>query len=565
MGASAISASPQTADEAAATTRDSLTVAAWTAISRTTGLLRVVVVGAVLGPTYLGNAYQFTNSVPNLVYYGLLGGALVSSLLVPALVRHISGQDEVSTTRVARGFLGSAALAALAVVPLVGVGVPLVLHLGSGGAAAEVARAQVTVATVLVALLVPQIVCYAVIATSVAVMNARQRFALAAAAPTVENLGTIAVLGTVFAVYGQGREVTSTGPAELVLLGGGSTLAVVAHAALQWWGARRAGVTLRPTAGWRDPEVRSLLRRAGLATVQAGLWSAQVIVLMAFANRVAGGVVAVTIALNFFFLPTALAAAPIALAVLPRLAAHSTGGRSAQYDDATSRAESLAVFVAIPAAAGYVALAGRLTHAIAFGSMTDPQAEHLLQVALTGLGIGVIGHALVTVSVYASYARDDVRTPLRAMFCQAGVALSAMACSTFAEGTAALAIATGGLAGGTFVGAAMLARKLIRERKHRAAVLGSIGRAAVAAAAIAVPLWALDRFAGKWTGSRSASIMILVGEIAIGVVGYAFLHARFRSPELDLLRDAVRSGRSRSQTAGSAAAGGSSVQSAVGP
>ena len=52
-------------------------------------LARFAVVGAVLGPTFFGNTYQFTNSLPNLVYYGFLAGSLFSSLLVPALVRHI--------------------------------------------------------------------------------------------------------------------------------------------------------------------------------------------------------------------------------------------------------------------------------------------------------------------------------------------------------------------------------------------------------------------------------------------------------------------------------------------
>jgi peptidoglycan biosynthesis protein MviN/MurJ (putative lipid II flippase) len=78
------------AGELRASTRDSVTVALWTAVSRATGLVRVAVIAAVLGPTYLGNTYQFTNSVPNLVYYGLLGGALVSSLLVPTLVKHLA-------------------------------------------------------------------------------------------------------------------------------------------------------------------------------------------------------------------------------------------------------------------------------------------------------------------------------------------------------------------------------------------------------------------------------------------------------------------------------------------
>ena len=81
--------------------RDSMTVAAWTIISRVTGVIRFAVIAAVLGPTFFGNTYQFTNSLPNLLYYGLLAGSLFSSLLVPALVRHIDAHDQRASERIA--------------------------------------------------------------------------------------------------------------------------------------------------------------------------------------------------------------------------------------------------------------------------------------------------------------------------------------------------------------------------------------------------------------------------------------------------------------------------------
>ena len=62
--------------------RNSLTGSVWTLISRMTGLVRIVVVGAVLGATYLGNTYQAINSLPNLIYYQLLAGSLFAVPLV---------------------------------------------------------------------------------------------------------------------------------------------------------------------------------------------------------------------------------------------------------------------------------------------------------------------------------------------------------------------------------------------------------------------------------------------------------------------------------------------------
>ena len=78
------------------TTRDTALLSAGTAVSRLTGVLRVVMVGAVLGPTYLGNAYEVSNSLPNLVYYGFLAGSLTSAIVVPALLRAAGRLAEIA-------------------------------------------------------------------------------------------------------------------------------------------------------------------------------------------------------------------------------------------------------------------------------------------------------------------------------------------------------------------------------------------------------------------------------------------------------------------------------------
>ena len=80
--------------------------------------MRVVVVGAVLGPTYFGNTFQLTNSLPNLIYYGFLAGSLFSSLLVPALVHHIDRADRARSAAVSGGFLGVAWAVMALVVPV---------------------------------------------------------------------------------------------------------------------------------------------------------------------------------------------------------------------------------------------------------------------------------------------------------------------------------------------------------------------------------------------------------------------------------------------------------------
>src|SRR5256886_396075 len=346
-GATAIEPDDHVRGVAAA--RDSTTVAVWTIVSRVTGLVKFAVIGAVLGPTFFGNTYQLTNSLPNLMYYGLLAGSLFSSLLVPALVRHIDVGDRQASERVAGGFLGITLVALLVIAPLGIILGPLVLSFAAlaGGPQIADAAAQMRVGLLLIAMFIPQIFFYGVVGTATAVMNSRDRFALAAAAPAVESLGTMAVLGAAALLYGTRTSLTNVPSGEIALLGLGTTGAVALHAATQWWGGRRAGVVLKPRPGWRDPEVRALIRRALPSIAQAGLDSFQVLVLLMVANRLPGGVIAFQIALNFYYLAIAIGAQPVALSVLPRLSRMHLDGDTTAFRDTLVRGLAMGFLVTI--------------------------------------------------------------------------------------------------------------------------------------------------------------------------------------------------------------------------
>ena len=70
--------------------RSNLVVAAGTALSRVTGLLRVFVFAYVVGQTLVADAYKLANETPNIVYDLLLGGVL-SATLVPLFTSFMGG------------------------------------------------------------------------------------------------------------------------------------------------------------------------------------------------------------------------------------------------------------------------------------------------------------------------------------------------------------------------------------------------------------------------------------------------------------------------------------------
>jgi murein biosynthesis integral membrane protein MurJ len=521
------------ATAAASAAGDSLTVAAGTMVSRITGLARFAVVGAVLGPTFTGSTYQFTNSMPNLIYYGFLGGALFPSLLIPALVRHLDLGDRRALERIAGGFLGVTLTAMVAITPLALILGPLALKTAVLGGPHAVGAAEVRVGRLLILLLIPQMFLYGVVGTATAVMNAHRRFALAATAPAVENLGTIAVLLVTGAVYGTSRSITNLPIGEILLLGLGSTGAVALHTAIQWWGARRAGVTLLPRLGWRDSEVMAVARRAVPALTQTGLDAFQLLVLLIAANRVPGGIVALQIALSFYFISNALGIAPVALSLLPRLSRMHLDGDTTGFRDTLVRGLALGFFVTIPAGVGYLVLAVPLAKVVSFGQMDSSAGVALVAGALAALSVAVVAQTAFMIATYASYARKDTRAPLRSMMVQTITCLALVSLSLLVHGTAILIVLGLSVSGAAVAAACHLMTRVWRTLDVRGTqrLTPSLLRFTAGAVIMAVPAWLVGTVVSRVLGPKPGTIVAVL----VGVTVYVAVEALWRTPEVGWL------------------------------
>jgi len=520
---------------------DSLSVAVWTLVSRFTGVLRGVVVAAVLGATYFANTYQFTNSLPNLIFYGLLAGALFSSILVPALVPYVDSGDARAAARTAGGLLGVSVIGMLALVPLAALATPVLLRFGSMGATdPAAAQGQERIRSVVVLFLLPQVAVYAIVGTATAVQNSHRRFALASAAPALENIGTIIVLGLVAVLYTRAAREHQVPSSLVLLLGVGSTAAVLLHASVQWWGARRVGVVLLPRAGWRDPKVREVIRRARPAAVQAGLEAVQFAVLLLAADRVAGGVVAFNLAMSFFFLPVALGATPVALSMMPRLSRMTGPDQAAMFRDTYIQSLGFAAFLIIPAAIAYVVLAGPLSGAIGFGGFGSGDAHHLIAASLTGLALGIIGQTMFLVTTYACYARGNTALPLRGMLLQASVTFCVIAATYLLHGPAVLTGLGLGLSAGTITGSVYLVRHLWRELPHGGESLVRPLLYTLAGSAIMIgPAWATARFLDDHVDSRVGHVAAMLAATVVGASCYFAVEALLHAPQMQWISGAL--------------------------
>jgi putative peptidoglycan lipid II flippase len=524
---------------------NSVSGALWTAVSRLSGLAQTLTVGAILGATYLGNTYQSINSLPNIVYYQLLSGSLFASILVPPLVHHLDAGDAAGARRLARGFLGTLLVLAVALALVLLAAGPLILHaLTIDVAEPAAAAAARRIGLVLLAIFVPQVVLYTVAGTGAAVMNADGRFALAAGAQTVENLGMIVTLLLAGAIFGTANGITSVPPAEILLLGLGTTTAVALHTGCQWFGARTSGIVLAPSRGWRDPAVREVLARVPPTLAYTGLAAAQVFGVLVVADRVRGGLVAFQFGMNFFYLPAAVVTWPIARAALPQLARLERAGDHVQMRVELFRATGLAAFVTIPAAVAYLVLAPALARAVTFGNLATQTGVSLVTASIASIALAVIGDGAFILATYACYARKDARTPLRSMLLRTGITLGCLA-AAWGLGLPVLPTLGLSLSVGSLAGAAHLWRAVLRGARvahpdpSPLRLRRSLARTGLASITMAPPALLVAAVLGRTLHGQVGEALAFAGAALVGAVVYLGVQRATGAEELSALRDVV--------------------------
>jgi putative peptidoglycan lipid II flippase len=523
--------------ETGAVATNSVAVAFWTSVSRASGFVRIAVVAAVLGPTYVGNIFQATNNIPNLTYAALTG-ALFSNLLVPSLVRHIDAGDAKATARLAGAFLSAALLAFGIVAVAAMLAAPWILRLLSIGVVDEsAAAAQRHAGTLLLIMFMPQLLLYVVVGTCEAVMNAHGRFALPSAAPALENVGIIATMIATAVIYGTGDALADPGTGQLLLLGLGTTASVALHAAAQWWGTWRVGIPLVPRRGWwREPEIRDIVHRAVPSLGYSILAIMQPFGAMVVANRVAGGVLAFEFARLFYALATAIGAKPVAVALLPRLSRLFHAHDLQRFRDELVRGAALVAFLVVPAAVAFSVLSQPIARAVTFGQMATPQGLALLVPSLASLGPAVIGTSALLLATYACYARKDATAPLRAVVLQTVVAAAGMALAFVVPATG-VALLTLGLtiSVSELTGGCRLAWHVRRALPARGeSLLRPLSRTFGAAAVMAVVAYAVaHELAGRLSFRSGDQITMVVTALA-GAAAYLLVQRLCRAPELAL-------------------------------
>jgi len=442
--------------------RSSAGMAVGTLVSRATGFLRTLVLVYAIGTSYLGNAYNNANTLPNTVYYLMLGG-IFTSVVVPLLVRAARRDPDRGEAYAQRVFnLGALALLVVTVVATA-LAAPLVYLY-----APTIHGTQHSLMVLWAYFFIPQIFFYGMSALIGAILNTRGRFAAPMWTPVINNLVVIIVGGLYVVMVGLDKTPQNISAFGVQLLGIGTTLGVIAQTVALFPSLRAAGFRWRPTLEFRPGEVTEMGRMAGWMSVYViTQWAGNLVVQIVANAASAGqnGYSAYSIAWQLFQLPYAIVGISVITALLPRMSEHASMRRYSLVRDDFSIGVRLASVLVVPAAIYLFVLGGPLAEFLfSHGSSTSEAARYIGQVF--GLfSLGLVPYMLTQLQLRVFYSFQDSRT---AAFVGALTMLTSIATALIAKSmlpgsqvVAGLAVAYGiSNLVGTVAGWALLLRRV---------------------------------------------------------------------------------------------------------
>jgi putative peptidoglycan lipid II flippase len=452
-----------------------------TILARTTGFGRNLVFARTVGATCLNSTYQTVNTVPNILYEVVAGGAL-ASLVVPLLARAVARGDRIHVDRTASALLTWTILILTPLAILVAVAAEPIARFMLGDGTCD---GSVEVGASMLRVFSPQVVLYGIGIVLTGILQAHRRFGGPALAPLLSSVVVIGAYLTYAVVAPRGTDIdTLTKPQELIL-SVGTTLGVVALSLSLVFPLRRLRLRLRPMLGFPEgvaPHVRALAA-AGMAALAAQQASVAVVLLLG--NQASDVAVAIyTQAQTIYFLPWAVLAVPIATTVFPRLAERYSAGDLDSYRGHVAASTKIVILVSMGAAAAMVAAARPLAR-VMFQNAPGADAVDALTDGIIGFAAGLVGYGLFALLSRALYAARTMRAT--AVACVSGWAAVVVAdlilSSAMPASDRVLALALGNSVGMTVLGVALVA--VVVRTAGRPAVDG-VGRIAAAGALAAV-------------------------------------------------------------------------------
>lgn len=527
-------------------TRASAWMALGTLVSRFTGFLRALLLIWAIGTGLNGDIFNSANTVPNALYI-LVAGGVFNVVLVPQLVRTMrtdaDGGDAYANRVITLGLLvlGAATAVLMFAAPL------LVRLVFDSRLFAEGNEGPRESALWLMYLCVPQVFFYGAFVLVGQVLNARGRFGPMMWAPIVNNLVACVALVGYMVMFGRegGNDGFSLG--ESLVLGVGSTLGIVAQAAVLVPYLRAAGFHYRPRFDFRG---------VGLGhTLKLGAWTLASIVVNQVAfivvNRLgtegnlvgaatgeqSSGAAVYNLGYIVSQVPHGVVTVSLATAIMPTLTALAHSRDYGRFLDTIADTTRTALFLLVPIAVATACLGHDLARSISLGAASS--GGRAIGNTIVALAPAIVVYSLMFLLIRAFYADEDTRVPFVVQSIVAVTNISIAVTLTRAVSPQHVAPALGVALSSAYLVGALVALVWVRRRFGPvidAAMVGFLARLTLACAgsAAAMLLTRESLLAIGLDSSRPGDAVVRL--VVAGVVGAGVFLAASRLARMDELR-----------------------------
>ena len=384
-----------------------------TILSRITGFVRALLAVAVLGTALLADTFNVANTMPNILYNLLVGGAL-TAIFVPQLVRSFEDQDG------GHGFASRLVTTiSLILLVLVAVGVifaPALVRLYAPEFSTPGFETEQEIAVAFTRYCLPQIFFLGLFTMLGQVANARGSFAPLMWAPIANNLVVIVVFAAVL-ITERSLALGTITDLQVQILGWGTTLGVVVQALILIPVVKRSGIHIRPMfglgglgksfglAGWTLIYV--LISQLGyLVTVNVATSAA---VRSAQAGIATGvGFTPFTSAYYIMLLPYSIVTISIVTALLPHLSRLAIANDVEEVRKQLIRAIRMVAVVTVPSSVALLLFGPLMTQALYLGiSLEDAR---YIGFVLSALSIGLVAFSINLILIRGFNAFEDTKT-----------------------------------------------------------------------------------------------------------------------------------------------------------
>ena len=390
-----------------------------TIISRITGFIRGILIVAVLGTVLLADTYNVANTMPNILYNLLVGGAL-TAIFIPQLVKSFSDSD--GGTGFASRLITSVSIILFVLVIVGIVFAPSLVRLYAPDFFTQGFEVEKEIAIAFTRYCLPQIFFLGVFTMLGQVANARGSFAPLMWAPIANNIVGIILFGS-FLLFTPSITIESITPFQVQILGWGTTFSVVVQVLVLLPVMKKLGVKLQPKwgfnglgksfslAGWTLVYV--LISQLGyLVTVNVATSAAVRSANEGIAKGV--GYTPYTYAYFVMLLPYSIVTISIITAIMPHISKLALDQKVDEFRFEIIRSIKLVGVITIPSSVAFFLFGPLITQSIFVGIPAED--SRYIGYVLSALSIGLVALSINLILIRAFNAFEDTRTPVISVF-----------------------------------------------------------------------------------------------------------------------------------------------------